>query len=206
MDANEWDDRYRQAREGQDARLWSALPAQLVQDTVTPWRAGRALDLATGDGRNAIWLAGRGWNVTGLDFSAEAIAQAGEHARAAGVDVTWLVADATTWQPEERFDLVTVMYLHLPEALFRTLLARALGWLAPGGHLLVLGHDRANIGAGGPGPGNPDILYTPELLASIVGPERVLRCETVSRDLATDPESPADTGGVALDTILVATA
>ncbi|TFC17623.1 class I SAM-dependent methyltransferase [Cryobacterium algoritolerans] len=206
MDAHEWDDRYRQAREGHDARLWSAVPAQLVQDTVAPWQPGRALDLATGDGRNAIWLAGRGWQVTGLDFSAEAIAQAGEHARAAGVHVDWLVADATTWQPEGRFDLVTVMYLHLPEVLFRTLLARMLGWLTPGGHLLVLGHDRANIGVGGPGPGNPDILYTPELLSSIVGPERVLRCETVSRDLATDPESPADTGGVALDTVLVARA
>ncbi len=206
MDAHEWDIRYRQAREGQDARLWSALPAQLVQDTVTPWTPGRALDLATGDGRNAIWLAGQGWSVTGLDFSAEAIAQAAEHARGAGVDVDWLVADATTWQPEDRFDLVTVMYLHLPEELFRTMLARALGWLAPGGHLLVLGHDRATIAAGGHGPGNPDILYTPELLAGIVGPDRILRCETVSRDLATDPESPADTGGVALDTILVATA
>lgn len=206
MHANEWDDRYRQAREGHDARLWSALPAQLVQDTVALWQPGRALDLATGDGRNAIWLAGRSWNVVGLDFSAEAIAQAREHARNAGVDVDWLVADATTWQPEERFDLVTVMYLHLPEALFRALLVRALGWLAPDGHLLVLGHDRANIAAGGPGPGNPDILYTPALLSSIVGPERVLRCETVSRDLTTDPESPADTGGTALDTILVATA
>ncbi|TFD78246.1 class I SAM-dependent methyltransferase [Cryobacterium fucosi] len=206
MDVDEWDIRYRQAREGHYTRLWSALPAQLVQDTVAPWTPGRALDLATGDGRNAIWLAARSWSVTGLDFSAEAIAQAGEHARAAGVDVDWLVADATTWQPPERFDLVTVMYLHLPEVQFRSLLARALGWLAPGGHLLVLGHDRANIAAGGPGPGNPDILYTPELLSSIVGPERVVRCETVSRDLATDPESPADIRGAALDTILVATA
>jgi len=206
MDAHEWDIRYRQARDGQDARLWSALPAQLVQDTVAPWKPGRALDLATGDGRNAIWLAGRGWNVTGLDFSAEAIAQAAEHATASGVDVDWLVADATTWQPGERFDLVTVMYLHLPEALLRTLLTRALDWLAPGGHLLVLGHDRANIAAGGHGPGNPDILYTPELLSSIAGPEHILRCETVNRDMAADPESPADTGGVALDTILVATA
>ena len=204
MDANEWDSRYRQAREGENARLWSAVPAQLVQDIVAPWTPARALDLASGDGRNAIWLARRGWNVTGLDFSAEAIAQAGEHAGAAGVEVDWLVADATTWQTEQRFDLVTVIYLHLPEDLLRTLLSRALGWLAPGGHLLVFGHDRANIGAGGPGPGNPDILYTPELLSSIVRPERILRCETVSRDLASDPESPADTGGVALDTVLVA--
>ncbi|WBM80225.1 class I SAM-dependent methyltransferase [Cryobacterium breve] len=205
MDANEWDSRYRQAQDGDHARLWSAMPAKLVQDIVAPWTPGRALDLASGDGRNAIWLANRGWHVTGLDFSAEAIAQAREHARAAGVDVDWLVADATTWQTEERFDLVTVMYLHLPEELFRIVLARALGWLAPGGHLLVLGHDRGNINAGGPGPGNPDILYTPELLSSIVGQERILRCETVSRDLATDPESPADhAGGVALDTVLVA--
>jgi 2-polyprenyl-3-methyl-5-hydroxy-6-metoxy-1,4-benzoquinol methylase len=206
MDAHEWDTRYRQAREGQDARLWSAVPAQVLQDAVSPWTPGRALDLATGDGRNAIWLAGRGWSVTAVDFSAEAIDQAREHARGAGVTVDWQVGDATTWAPAgEQYDLVTVVYLHLPEDALRAVLAHALQWLAPGGHLLVLGHDRANIAAGAPGPTNPDILYTPELLRSGVEPSRVLRCETIRRDLATDPEAPGEGAGYALDTILVAT-
>ena len=214
MDATDWDTRYRLAREaqaGQAGRLWSAVPAQIVQDTVSPFTPGRALDLATGDGRNAIWLAGHGWTVTAVDFSAEAIGQAGEHAAAAGVAVDWQVGDATTWDPAgETFDLVTVMYLHLPESALRVVLARAAAWLSPGGHLVVLGHDRANLETGAPGPTNRDILYTPVLLRSSVDPaslgaSRVVRCETIRRDLATDPEAPGDGGGAtfALDTLLV---
>ena len=212
MDAAEWDTRYRLAREaqpGQASRLWSALPAQIVQDTVTPWTPARALDLATGDGRNAIWLAGHGWSVTAVDFSAEAIGQAGAHAAESGVSVDWQVGDATTWDPAgDTFDLITVMYLHLPEPALRAVLARASGWLSPGGHLVVLGHDRSNLGTGAPGPGNPDILYTPELLRSSINPAslgatQVVRCETIRRDLATDPEAPGDGAGFALDTLLV---
>ena len=206
-----WDERYREARRGREGRLWSAEPARIVTEAVSAWKPGSALDLATGDGRTAIWLATQGWQVTGVDFSAEAIALAGTHAADQGVQVNWLVADVLGWAPEDRFDLVTVMYLHLAEADLRRVLARAAGWVAPGGHLLVLGHDRANIAAGAPGPANPDVLYTPELLRSavgaVVGAHGILRCETVRRDLATDPEGPEGSlaAGYALDTILVAT-
>ena len=213
MDATEWDTRYRLAREAQvggAGRLWSALPAQIVQDTVSPFAPGRALDLATGDGRNAIWLAGRGWTVTAVDFSAEAIGQAGAHAAAAGVAVDWQVGDATVWDPAgETFDLITVVYLHLPEPALRAVVARAAAWLSPGGHLVVLGHDLANLETGAPGPTSRDILYTPELLRSCIDPAslgavRVTRCETIRRDLATDPEAPGDGGAAfALDTLLV---
>ena len=207
-DASVWDARYRQARGGREGRLWSAQPAKLVTDAVSAWKPGTALDLATGDGRTAIWLATQGWSVTGVDFSAEAIDLARTHAADQGARVNWLVADVVTWVPEDRFDLVTVMYLHLAEEDLRRVLARAAGWVAPGGHLLVLGHDRANIGTGAPGPANPDVLYTPELLRSVVGSLTVERCETVRRDLATDPEGPDDAhgAGYALDTILVASA
>lgn len=214
-DASVWDARYRRAGEGGEARLWSARPPGIVADAVSGWRPERALDLATGDGRTAIWLAGQGWNVTGVDFSTEAIALARKHAAEENARVNWLVADAVGWEPEEAFDLVTVLYLHLPEAVIRRVIARAAGWVAPGGHLLVVGHDRANIETGAPGPTNPDVLYTPELLRSAVGAAvgaaagtaRVLRCETVRRDLAIDPEGPDDARAAsahALDTILVA--
>ena len=217
MDATEWDTRYRLAREaqaGQAGRLWSAVPAQIVQDTVSPFTPGRALDLATGDGRNAIWLAGHGWTVTAVDFSAEAIGQAGAHAAEARVSVDWQLGDATTWDPGgESFDLITVVYLHLSEPTLRKVLARAAAWLSPGGHLVVLGHDRANLETGAPGPTNPDILYTPFLLRSSIDPAslgtcRVVRCETIRRDLVTDPEAPGDGAGAAfaLDTLLVAQA
>jgi 2-polyprenyl-3-methyl-5-hydroxy-6-metoxy-1,4-benzoquinol methylase len=206
MDATQWDERYRTARDGQ--RVWSAVAPQLVQDTVAAWTPGRALDLATGEGRTALWLAGQGWQVTGADFSAEAIAQASEHGREAGLEVNWIVADATSWEPNERFDLITVMYLQLPAAELTPVLQKVAGWLNPGGHLLVLSHDVTNIETGAPGPKNPAVLHTPELLALAVDASRIVRCETVRRDLATDPESAGDEklARYALDTILVATA
>lgn len=201
MDASEWDERYRRAGA---ARLWAPVPPLVVQDTLAPWAPGRALDLATGDGRTAIWLARRGWSVTALDFSLEAIELARAHARTERVEVDWLVADATRWSPPAPFDLVTVLYLHLPQDALLRVLTDAARWVAPGGHLLVLGHDRGNIQAGAPGPTDPAILYTPELLRSVVDPARILRCETVRRDIQADPEAIGDTSGYALDTLLVA--
>lgn len=223
MDASEWNERYLKAGAGDDARLWSAVPPLLLQQTAADWPAGRALDLATGDGRTAIWLAVAGHTVTAVDFAAQAIGQARGHAATAGVDVDWVVADALSWQSPTRFDLVTMLYLHLPAQLLRQAVADAFARLAPGGHLFVLGHDRGNIAAGAPGPRDPELLYTPELLASALDPACVLRCETVRRDLAADPEAPmkhnagvassepsvmppADAPRYALDTVLVARA
>ena len=77
--------------------------------------AGRALDLACGEGRNAIWLARRGWTVTGVDFSDTAIAKARHLAEKAQVSVNWVCEDVIDWEPEaDSFDLVVICYLHLP--------------------------------------------------------------------------------------------
>ena len=204
MDAQGWDTRYRNAAESREPRLWAALPPRVFQDEVPGWPPGSALDLACGDGRNAIWLALRGWFVTGVDFSAAAIELSRRHAHVAGAAVTWLKRDVTAWSPATRYDLVTVTYLHLPEDEILRVLTGAAGWVRPGGHLLVLGHDRRNIASGAPGPTDPSILYTPELLRRVVEPARILRCERIERDLATDSESGATDVGHAIDTVLIA--
>jgi SAM-dependent methyltransferase len=215
MNADDWDARYRKARESADARLWSASPTTLLSQSVAGWKPCRALDLATGDGRNAIWLAQNGWQVTAVDFSAEAIESARGHAIDAGVAVDWQCADVTPWLTEHNpadtdlttrglFDLVTIMYLHVPHPELTAVITSAHARLAPGGHLLVIGHDVENIGSGASGPTNPDILYTPELLGSAVPAGSIERCETVSRDVSADPESASEITGTARDTILIA--
>jgi len=211
MHAEDWDARYRKARESADARLWSATPTTLLPESVSHWTPGRALDLATGDGRNAIWLAQNGWNVTAVDFSSEAIESARGHASDAGVSVDWQCADVTGWlashsaQPSAGlFDLITVIYLHINHPELTAAITTAQKLLAPGGHLLVIGHDVENIGSGTSGPTNPAILYSPELLASAVPANSIERCETVSRDVAADPESSSEITGTARDTILIA--
>ena len=145
---------------------------------------GRAIDLAAGDGRNAIWLAAHGWEVTAVDFSAVAIGRARASAEAAGVAVRWVNADLLEWLPDARsFDLVAVMYLHLPPDERAGVYARAAQAVAPGGRLLVVGHDRSNLTQGTGGPQDPAVLFTAEEVGRDVAVLELERSETVARDL-----------------------
>ena len=102
---------------------------------------GAALEAGFGAGAEALWLASRGWRVTGVDLAAGALEVAARRAEAAGLAdrVTWLEADLSAWEPEVRFDLVTTHYAHpsIPQLDFYERLA---GWVAPGGTLFIVGH------------------------------------------------------------------
>jgi SAM-dependent methyltransferase len=184
--AGDWDERYA------DRQQWSSEPNALVAELLAGLSPGEAVDLAAGEGRHALWLAGRGWRVTAVDFSAVGL---GRGAAQPGAQlVTWVTADVTTWMaPPASVDLVVVAYLHLPEADTVAVLTRAVGWLRPGGRLLVLGHDVQNIAGGVGGPQDPAILHSVERLAPVAELLEVDRLEQVRR------ETPA---GTALDTLL----
>jgi SAM-dependent methyltransferase len=160
MDAATWDARYA-SRE----LVWGAEPNRFVAAEFGTLPAGRALDLACGEGRNAVWLASRGWRVVGVDFSATAIDRAGRLAAEAGVAdrVELLVRDVVTGPlPEGPFDAVLVGYLQLSATQRRAALRLATRTLAPGGTLLVVGHDATNLRHGVGGPQDPAVLFTPE--------------------------------------------
>jgi SAM-dependent methyltransferase len=184
--AEEWDDRYAEQRQ------WSAEPNALVGELLAGLPPGDAVDLAAGEGRHALWLAGRGWRVTAVDFSDVGLSR-GRSQPGAG-EVTWVTADVTAWATEPgSLDLVLVAYLHLAEADTIALLSRAVGWLRPGGRLLVLGHDVENITAGVGGPQEPAILHSVDRLAPVAALLDVDRLEQVRR---------ATPAGTALDTLL----
>ncbi len=158
-------------------------PVGVVGQELADLEPGRALDLGCGAGRTAIWLAERGWQVTGVDFSDVALAQAREKRP----DVDWVQADLREYEPEAgAFDLVLVLYVHLPSAERRELLARASGALTRGGTLVVLGHDVTNIGTGAPGPSNPDVLYEAESVARELEPLVIGKAGRVTRPLSVD--------------------
>jgi SAM-dependent methyltransferase len=184
--AEDWDQRYA------DQQQWSSGPNALVARLLTGLPPGEAVDLAAGEGRHALWLAALGWRVTAVDFSAVGL---GRGASQPGAErVTWVTADVTTWTaPPASVDLVVVAYLHLPEPDILAVLTRAVGWLRPGGRLLVLGHDVANITSGVGGPQDPAILHSVDRLAPVADLLDVDRLERVCR------ETPA---GTALDTLL----
>jgi SAM-dependent methyltransferase len=144
--------------------------------------AGTALDVACGAGRNAVWLAERGWRVTAVDFSSAALDCARQLASARQVAIGWIEADVLEWSPPERhYDLVTVLYLQLPAAERAVALRRAAGAVRPGGTLLVVGHDVLNLTEGWGGPSQPDVLFTPDdIVANLEGFD-VERAERVRR-------------------------
>jgi len=133
----EWNARYLESEQ-----IWSGNPNAALVREVAGLTPGRALDLGCGEGADAIWLAKRGWQVTGVDVSDVALDRAKQHAVTAGVAVDFVLDDLT--ESPGAFDLVTSFFLHVPEAALRerTLLVAAAS-VAPGGTLLVVGHSAA---------------------------------------------------------------
>ena len=186
MQAADWDARYAAQQQ------WPSEPNALVAELLGDLPPGTAVDLAAGEGRHALWLAGRGWRVTAVDFSATGLDRG--RSRPGADRVTWVTADVLAWHaPPGSLDLVLVAYLHLPEAETTALLRRAVGWLRPGGRLLVLGHDADNPAHGVGGPQDPAILHSVLRLARVAELLDVDRLQQVRR------ETPA---GTALDTLL----
>jgi SAM-dependent methyltransferase len=122
-----------------------------------------------------------------VDFSRAGLAKAQRLAADRGVEVTWVEADVVEWQPPEAsFDAVVVMYLHLPAEQRRRVLSLAATALAPGGVLLVVGHDNSNLLKGTGGPQDPSVLFGPEEIVEDLTGLRIERSERVTRTVVTD--------------------
>lgn len=191
MDSHGWDTRYQEKD-----LVWSAEPNMFLPPIVEGLDIGSALDLACGEGRNAIWLARQGWSVTGVDFSAVGI----EKAKASGGDtvVDWVVADVTSFVPDRAFDLVMIVYVHLEVDDMKRLFQRAVDALAPGGTLIGVGHALRNLAEGVGGPPYPDILWTEDRIAPLVEGLNVIQLTEVLRPVE-------DSGVNAIDLLLQAT-
>jgi 2-polyprenyl-3-methyl-5-hydroxy-6-metoxy-1,4-benzoquinol methylase len=136
-----WEDFYR------ERPVWSGKPNALLVREVEALPPGTALDLGCAEGADAVWLAQRGWRVTGADASATALGRAVAHAAEAGVEVDWQCHDLSRTFPDGSFDLVSAQYLHTPPEVGvdgerSAILRRAAAAVAPGGVLLVIGHEK----------------------------------------------------------------
>jgi 2-polyprenyl-3-methyl-5-hydroxy-6-metoxy-1,4-benzoquinol methylase len=147
FEAPSWDGHY-----SGDGTIWSGDPnVQLVAE-VAGLPPGTALDVGCGEGGDVIWLARRGWTVTGADFSAAGLARAARLAEEAGVAerTHWWRVDAREFDAGGRsYDLVSTQYLHPPDGGMVDVVRRLAAAVAPGGHLLVVGH--------APSPGSPHL-------------------------------------------------
>lgn len=218
MDAAEWDERYAQSE-----LVWGAPPNATVVEHIfglerrirlvpdapgeAPPELPRALDLACGEGRHALWLATHGWQVRAVDFSQVGIDKgrtvASRLSRSVRTRIDWECADVTDLAGagiDGPFELILAVYIHLPADQRRSLLLAAAERLSPGGTLLVLGHDTTNIADGYGGPQDPAILFTPDDVVADLAAAEHIRIDTAQRVLRETE------GRDAIDALVVATA
>lgn len=162
--AQYWDQLYLEA----DQR-WSGNPNRLLVENVDDLTPGTALELGCGEGADAVWLAGQGWLVTGVDVSPVALARAAEHAADAGVSdrIDWAAHDLKQSFPPRSFDLVCAQYLHSRQeqaAEREPILQSAAAAVAPGGALLIIGHAAMPASAG---HSDADLPTTQHTLAAL---------------------------------------
>ncbi|MEV0294554.1 methyltransferase domain-containing protein [Nocardia sp. NPDC050710] len=218
MEPADWDARYAQSE-----LVWGAPPNATVVEHVyglerhTPLHPDtpggeipalpRALDLACGEGRNALWLATHGWQVHAVDYSQVGIDKgrtvATRLSRSVRGRITWQCADVTDFDSagiSGPYELILMVFLHLPADQRRIVLHRAANLLTPGGTLLILGHDTRNLTEGFGGPKDPSILFTPDDIVADLRPESGhLRVRIAERILRPTEERDA------IDALVVAT-
>lgn len=163
-----WNEHYAAA----SGYLFGTEPAAFLKDTATLLPPGaRVLCVADGEGRNSVYLAGLGMKVTAMDSSDVALEKARALALASKVTVDFRLADIATWKWEPgRWDAVVAVFIQFADPVLRArIFAGMVQTLAPGGLLLLHGYTPEQVALGTGGPGDPDHMYTPEMLRDAFG-------------------------------------
>jgi len=197
-----WDRRFAE-------QAWPTDPDPYLVELASPLPSGRGLDLGAGPGRNSLWLAAEGWDMTLVDVSRVGLDQALMAAVPLAARITAVHADMYHWRPEKAgFDLVIVANLHPGPDALAVILARAAHALRPGGHLYVVGHHMDNPRRHG--PTDPSRLFTAERLRAAMPADLTVdvldtrrrtfssgRCERPDESVvlawATKPSAPCST-------------
>ena len=176
LDAEGWDRRYAESE-----AVFAPEPNPFLVELASPVAPGRALDLAAGEGRNSVWLAQRGWEVTAVDFSRVGLEKARRRAADAGVALDVVHANLYDYAPPAAaFDLALIAYMHPHPRKRRAVFGRAAAAVAPGGHLLVIGRSLADLSTGY-GPSDPARRFTTRRLSGAFPGIELERCEQVTR-------------------------
>ena len=203
LSAESWDERY-----GASDRVWSGRPNQRLVEQATDLTPGTALDVACGEGGDAIWLARQGWRVTAVDVSEVALERVATHAEEAGVDdhIKLGLYDAlANARPAGRhhFDLVTVSFLHVPEPDFVPIYEGIAEAVAPGGRLLVTAHHPFDVDSGARPSHGPGLLFGPERVLAALGADADDSAWLVEVAEVQDREQMTDEGPLAVrDTVV----
>jgi SAM-dependent methyltransferase len=175
--SHRWTREFWDAKYAEKDAIWSGEPNLRLVEHASGLAAGTALDVGCGEGADAIWLAARGWTVTGLDLSQVALDRAAARAAALGPEtsgrITWVQGDLLSTAPlpvAAAYDLVTVQFMHVLRTAFDGLYTRLADLVATGGSLLVVAHHPDDLASGARHHDAPDILFPPERVTALLDP------------------------------------
>ncbi len=194
-----WDRRY-----SSHDHVWSGRPNLHLVAEVQGLAPGRALDVGCGEGADVLWLAQRGWTVTGTDVSPVALRKAAAHVADTAPElsgqISWREIDlfAEDMEPLGEYDLVSSQYVHMPSEVRSRARGRLTAAVAAGGHLLLVSHHPSDLEIPGLRPPEPEMFYTPEQLVEMLdgGVWEVLTAsapQREGRDRAGNPVTVRDT-------------
>ena len=174
-DRSFWEQRWAQVLRESPDKVSGRPPNVYLRAVAGDLAPGLALDAGCGHGSDAIWLAGSGWRVDAVDFSATALDHGRSTAEAVGADVaeriTWVEGDLRGWTPERgRYDLVSCLYVHVAGSVVETVQRRGAG-VAPGGTLLLVGHRPVDPATGAPTPAAGQVQVSVEEAVHALDPE-----------------------------------
>lgn len=186
-----WDARY-----ASRPQIWSGNPNPHLVSQAGALPPSAALDVGSGEGADAIWLAREGWQVTAVDVSAVALERAANHARAADPDaafahrIAWQRVDAQDWTPDPAaYDLVSAQFMYLPPEERTALFGRLAAAVAPGGTLLIVGHHPQDLPSEQRGGARERLMYTAEEVVAVLdGEEWIVELADVVPRERKDPQ------------------
>lgn len=156
-----WNEKY-----NNEQFVYGTAPNDFLRDNAHRFSPeGKILCIAEGEGRNAVWLAEQGFQVTAVDASDVGLAKGRKLAASRGVTVNWIHADLSQYVPGVGvWDGVVAIFAHLPPDLRSRVHADCVDSLKEGGVLLLEAYTPEQLNFKTGGPGNPDWLMTPEVL------------------------------------------
>jgi len=149
-----WDERY-----ANDDYVYGTDPHTFLVTCAPQLTGKKVLCIADGEGRNGVWLARQGFEVTSIDFSAKGLEKAQKLADKYHVNLEYIQADVLEWEyPQAAYDTIVSIFAHFPRSVYPDLTRKWIEALKPGGHLVLVGYDQSQLGRGTGGPKSSDLL------------------------------------------------
>ena len=182
-----WEERY-----GAEDFVFGTDPNDFLRDNVVVLGSGSVLCLAEGEGRNAVFLAEQGFDVSSVDLTESGVAKTLRLSKELGVSVDAVTGDLADFDlGVEKWDAIVSIFAHMPPPIRRDLHRRVVKALAPGGVLLLEAYNPDQVGRGTGGPQVVEMTMTLAGLRDELSPLEFLHGEELVRDVV---EGPGHTG------------